>query len=236
MEENKYRCLIIDDDPLITDLIKHFCSKISTISYCISSNNAIDGLQLINNQPFDILFLDYNMPDLDGKSILELKQDGSKVIMITSNPEFAVASYEYDSIIDYLLKPISFDRFYAAVQKIEGMSPAQKGVLPKDVYMVKDASKWMKIKLDEVLFIASDSNYVTWHLETKQMVTLTKLKDLESDLPSNFQRIHRSYIVNLHCVDTFSKEEVTIGKVHLPIGQKYRESIDRFIERFKSKP
>ena len=101
----------IDDDPLITDLLQHFCSKIDEIEYCIACNNPLDGMQLLSNQSFDLLFLDFNMPSLDGKGILELKQDRSKVIMITSNASFAVESYNYPDIVDYLVKPLSFERF-----------------------------------------------------------------------------------------------------------------------------
>lgn len=227
--QEKYKCLIIDDDPLITDLVTHFCSKIDAIEYCLSCTNPVDGLKLISNQEFDILFLDYNMPELNGKGILELKQDNSKVIMITSHPDFAVDSYNYPQVVDYLLKPIKFDRFVKAIDKLNTQLSARPVPLSPENYFIKDGNKWVKLKLSDVSFIKSDSNYVVWHTEQKQVMELKKLKELEEELPSNFKRIHRSYIINTEFIDVVTRDMINIGKHAIPVGNAYKDVVDEIL-------
>ena len=224
MSSQPIKCLVIDDDRTISDLIQHFCSKVDFMSYCIACNSPIDGLKLISSEDFDLIFLDYNMPDINGKMLLDLKQDDSKVIMITSNAEFAVESYEYSNVIDYLLKPISFERFYKALERYqESISEDMTSKIQDDHIFVKDGNKWVKIDLNEVLFIKSESNYVVWELSQKQILSLQNLKALEVQLPANFKRIHRSYIINTQKIDYLTSEEVNIKGKMIPVGMKYKE-------------
>jgi len=227
--KEKYNCLIIDDDPLITDLIVHFCDKLDEIEYCLACNNAIDGLKLISSQDFDLLFLDYNMPELNGKAILELKKDKSKVIMITSHADFAVDSYNYPQLIDYLLKPIKFDRFVQAINRLKTQQSYQASTPSTDNYFIKDGSKWVKFKLSDILYIKSDSNYVVWTTKTKQVLELKKLKSLEEELPSNFKRIHRSFIINTDHIEVITRDNITIGTTMIPVGNAYKNVIDEII-------
>ncbi|MBR9920769.1 MAG: response regulator transcription factor [Bacteroidetes bacterium] len=234
------KCLIIDDDPLITDLIQHYCSKVPEIEYCISCNNPLDGLRLLSNQSFDLLFLDYNMPDLDGKGVLELKQDDSKVVMITSHPDFAVDSYNYPDVVDYLLKPISFERFYKALEKPPG-SPLNvsgeqnpKGETTKsekETFFVKDGVKWIQVQIRDLLYIKSESNYVILHKKDKQIMSLMNLKDLDKDLPDNFIRVHRSYIVNTHFIDYLTTDELSINGKLIPVGAKYKTALKELVKK-----
>lgn len=229
--DNKLRCLIIDDDPMITDLIIHFCNKIEEISYCLACNDAIDGLKLLSSDEFDIVFLDYNMPNLDGKSILDLKKDSSKVIMITSHSEFAVESYNYENLVDFLLKPIKFDRFYKAIKKVVKLSHEKEEVKNQEYYFVKDGSKWVKIYYKDLLFIKSDSNYVIWQTTNRQVVSLMKLKDLENVLPPSFLRVHRSYIINSDKIDSLSKDALFISDKEIPVGKNYKDMIDSILNK-----
>ena len=119
------KCLIIDDDPMICDLVKYFCTKIKEIEYCISAGTGRDGLELLSSQAIDLVFLDYNLPDMKGQGLLELKQNALPVIMVTSETDFATKSYEYHDIIDYLVKPISFDRFQKGINKALGQLDSQ---------------------------------------------------------------------------------------------------------------
>lgn len=225
MENNFLKCLVIDDDPLITDLLQHYCGKVPAIEYCLTCNNSIDGLQLLSSQPFDLLFLDYNMPSLNGKGLLELKQDDSKVIMITSNAGFAVESYNYPNIVDFLLKPISFERFFKAIEKlIEKNTPkAEKNT--KESFFVKDGSKWIQVRTEDIYYIKSESNYVVLFLQDKKIMSLMNLKDLEKELPQHFLRIHRSYIVNSKCIDFISADEISVKGMLLPVSAKYKENL-----------
>lgn len=228
-KSSKYRCLIIDDDPMITDLIQHFCGKHPLIDSCLSCNNAVDGLKLISAQNFDIVFLDYNMPDLTGKAILELKQDGSAVIMITSHSDFAVESYNYPEIIDYLLKPVKYERFEQAIKKYEGLRAQKESESRDNYFYVKDGNKWVKIDLNQIYYVKSESNYVGWHFEDRQLLSLMKLKDLEGELPPNFLRVHRSYIVNKHKIEELTRDMILIKGKTIPVGKSYRLSVENII-------
>src|SRR5690606_31111743 len=141
---------------LICDLIQHFCSKVSSVEYCITCENALDGLNLLTTQPFDLLFLDYNMTDIDGKNLLEMKKDDAYVVMITSHEAFAVESYNYPQIVDFIVKPISFDRFFRAVQRVEKLIIQTRSAkeIPETLF-VKDGNKLVQIHLKQLLYVKS---------------------------------------------------------------------------------
>jgi DNA-binding LytR/AlgR family response regulator len=230
----KLRCIVIDDDPLICDLVQHFCSKVSSIEYCIACENAMDGLNLLSTQSFDILFLDYNMPDIDGKSLLELKKDKAHVVMVTSHEAFAVESYNYPQIVDFMVKPISFERFYRAIQRVEGLIQDNNTITnniavtnktaPETIF-VKDGNKLVQIHLNQLQYIKSESNYVLLVQQQKKIMSLITMRDLEEKLPPNFIRVHRSYIVNLTFLESISPEEITINGLSIPIGTKYKAAL-----------
>ena len=121
----KIQCLVIDDDPMICDLVKHFCAKLEQIEYCISAGTGHDGLQLLSSQKFDLLLLDYHLPDITGQAILEIKSKELPVIMITSEKEFASMAYDYDEIVDFLVKPLSFERFSKAIERTTSRSSSE---------------------------------------------------------------------------------------------------------------
>ena len=222
----KMSCLVIDDDPLICDLIQHFCSKVSQIDFCLAVGNALDGLNLLASQSFDLLFLDYNLPDMNGKFLLDRKPDDTPVVMITSEKDFAIESYNYADIIDYIVKPISFDQFYRAVERVLASrnDSVDVGHSAKSIF-VKDGNKFVQIYFEEISYIKSESNYVLFNLQKKRITSLLSLKDLITKLPSNFIRIHRSYIVNMHKIDYISTDELSIDQKKLPIGLKYKEEL-----------
>ena len=222
----KLKCIVIDDDPLICDLIQHFCSKVSAVEYCIACENALDGLNLLTSQSFDILFLDYNMPEIDGKSLLEMKRDDAHVVMITSHEAFAVESYNYPEIVDFIVKPISFERFYRALERVEKLIKRKSTdkEFPETLF-VKDGNKLVQIHLDQLQYIKSESNYVMLHLENKKIMSLITMKELAEKLPPNFIRIHRSYIINLKYLESISPDEISVQGLNIPIGSKYKTAL-----------
>ena len=229
----KLTCLVIDDDPLICDLIQHFCSKISQIDYCLAAENALDGLSLLTSQPFDLLFLDYNLPDMNGKSLLDRKPNNTPVVMITSEKDFAIESYNYIDIIDYIIKPVSFDQFYRSVERV--LTNLQKSTselqnVSKSMF-VKDGNKLVQVYFEDISHIKSESNYVLFYLKGKQIMSLLSLKELMRMLPSNFIRIHRSYIANLHKIDYITVDELSIDQKLLPIGLKYKEKLMKRVSK-----
>ncbi len=230
MTSNRYKCLIVDDDPLIGDLIKHFCTKSGLVEYCILSSTARDGLMLLTSGDIDLVFLDYNLPDMNGQTFLELKKSHIPVIMITSNPDFAASSYDYEEVIDYLTKPLSYDRFLKAMQRVvSGSLSSSLQASAQDTFYARDGNKNVRIKLSEVLYIKSEDHYVAFILPDTQTMALYSLKDLESKLPNNFKRVHRSFIVNLDKIDYIILDEISIRNKKIPIGQKYRDDLESTI-------
>lgn len=226
----KLKCLVIDDDPLICDLIKHFCDKIPEIEYCISAGTGMDGLQVLSGQEINLIFLDFNLPDMKGQYLLEIKKTDVPVIMVTSEAEFAAKSYEYEDVQDFLVKPISFDRFQKAVQRIL-TKPHQSTPIKQDqeVIFVKDGTKFVRLPYQDILYLKSEGNYVSFVTTDKTILSLITIKELEEKLPSYFMRVHRSYIVNLQRMESISTEEIAIGKHHIPISQKYRPDLMLYI-------
>jgi DNA-binding LytR/AlgR family response regulator len=227
------RCLVIDDDPLIGDLVKHFCSKTDKISFCITALSALDGLNLLSAGGLDLIFLDYNLPDMKGQEFLELMQAQIPVIMITSESDFAAKSYEYDQVVDFLVKPLSFDRFLKAVERAQGSEPeAVKPVIKEKSIFIKDGTKLVRVDYDELLFIKSEGNYANFVQEQNQTMSLMSMKDLESKLPPDFIRVHRSFIVNAKKIQVILQDEIVIKDKRIPIGEKYKAELLKTIQEF----
>ncbi|MBU3821102.1 LytTR family DNA-binding domain-containing protein [Flavobacteriaceae bacterium XHP0103] len=217
------KCLIVDDDPLICDLIEHFCSKINDISSVTTTTSGFESINLINSTSFDIIFLDFNLNDITAKGILETVGHNTCVIMITSNKGFASDSYNYDQIVDFLVKPIDFPRFFKAFQKAK--NHLSKNQEKETRLFIKDGNKLVKIELEAVMYFKSEANYISVVTEDKKILTLMTLKDLLNKLPDYFQRVHRSYIVNLNKIDSINNNMVELGENHIPISQSYEKEL-----------
>lgn len=215
-------CLIVDDDPLICDLLQHFCSKVDFISNVTVTNSGFESVNLISQNTFDLVLLDYNLPDVTGKDILQLISTDTAVIMVTAHKDFAPESYEYDQVVDFLVKPIKFTRFYKGVQKARNYA-----VRPEleNLMFVKDGTKLIRVDLTKVLFIKSAGNYAELHLEEKKILTLMTLKELEQKLPGFFQRVHRTCIVNVHRIDSISNGELLINRQEIPVSSSYEKDL-----------
>ena len=215
------RCLIVDDDPLICDLLEHFCSKLSIVMEVTVSNSGFEAVNLINDNLFDIIFLDYNLPDITGKEILSVIEKETFVIMITSNKDFAHESYNYDQIVDYLVKPIEYGRFFKGIQKVQLRRENTNS--SKDVFFLKDGNALTKIILRDVLFIQSAGNYLEFVFEDRKVMTLMTMKDLVAKLPSIFQRTHRSFVVNTEKVEQVTNDGIKINSHLIPVSETYEK-------------
>lgn len=221
-------CLIVDDDPLICDLLEHFCSKIDEINGITIAVSGFEALNLINGSNFDFILLDFDLPDITGKDILNCVDSDTAVIMVTSNRDFASDSYTYDQIVDYLVKPIDFPRFFKGFQKVRNyMSNDQEA---KSRMFIKEGNKLVKIRLEEVKYFKSEANYIAVVLNDRKILTLMTLKDLMPKLPEFFQQVHRSYIVNLNFIDFIDSNAIEISKDHIPVSQRYEKALLRKIE------
>ncbi|MBK7233132.1 MAG: response regulator transcription factor [Saprospiraceae bacterium] len=231
---SQLRCLVIDDDPLICDLIKHFCTKIPQVLYCISAGTGRDGLQVLSSQEINLIFLDYNLPDMKGEYLLELKRNKVPVIMVTSESEFAVKSYDYDDVLDFLVKPLSYERFYKAVSRtfnesLSASTTSETTITNPEFIFIKDGTKKVKVNFEDLLFLKSEGNYISFVTKEKSTLSLMTSKEIEDKLPTYFRRVHRSYIVNLKKVDSVSSEELSISKYNIPISQKHRKEVLDYI-------
>lgn len=221
------RCLVIDDDPLIGDLLQHFCSKSEQIGYCNVVTTALGGLNVLSAGGVDLIFLDFHLPDMKGQEFLELMQSDVPVIMVTSESDFAAQSYEYRQVKDFLTKPLKFDRFLKAIQRIvEAENPLGSSIdASEEGIFIKDGNKLVQLNLSTILYIKSEGNYCHFIGEDNKILSLVSMKELEAKLPKQFVRVHRSFMVNIKKIQVITTDEITIHDHHVPVGEKYRSEL-----------
>ncbi len=232
------RCIIVDDEPPALRLLKSYVEKTPALELVHTTTKALEALQMVNEGKVDLLFLDIQMPDLTGLQLSKLIDKNVSIIFTTAYPQFAIESYEVNTV-DYLLKPISFERFYKAILKVEQQHASQKITTPKQeegFLFVKTDGKnnFEKIKYKDIQYIESIKNYVAIHLPDRQIITYNSLKAILTQLSKeNFVQIHKSYIVSLYHIDKTDSFSVSIGKKTLPIGETYKQSFFELINKRK---
>lgn len=222
------KCLIVDDDPLICNLIEHFCSKIDEITDITTAVSGFEALNLISGAYFDLILLDFDLPDITGRDILTSIDLNVAVIMVTSDRDFASDSYNYAQVVDYLVKPIDFPRFFKGFQKARSFISTHRE--KESRLFIKEGNKLVKIKLEEVKYFKSEANYIAVVLVDQKILTLMTLKDLEPKLPNFFQKVHRSYIVNLNRIDFIDGNSIEIDNEHIPVSQSYENELLKKID------
>lgn len=225
------RCLIIDDEPLAQNVIESYLKNFSFIELIAKCDNAVIALDWIKKSKIDLIFLDISMPFLSGIDFLKTMHNAPRVIITTAHKEFAIEGYELN-VLDYLLKPISFERFLKAVDKLnsEGSEPtkSQAGESPTDPFIyVKSDRKNLKILLNEILFIESLKDYIKIHTMNKTIITQLQISDIERRLPEKFLRVHRSFIVARDKITAYTQHDFEIGKHQIPIGRSYKSIVSR---------
>ena len=233
----KTKCLIVEDEPLARNLLSDYVRRVSWLELTEASSNPLHALEVLRNHPIDLMFLDIQMPEITGITLLKTLQKKPLVILTTAYSEYALESYDLD-VVDYLLKPITFERFLKAVdkasQRIRPPAPGQ-AVVPEagsPFVFIKDGTKLVKINYDDILFVEGLKDYVTIVTRTQKIVSLQRLKSLETQLPADkFIRIHHSYIIALKAVDAIHKGEVRIGSHVIPISDSYRKAFKEIIDR-----
>ena len=241
-------CLIVEDEPLARNLLVEYLRKVPYLNLVDALSSPVAALEVLNENEVDILFLDIQMPEITGITLLKILQKKPQVILTTAYSEYALESYELD-VVDYLLKPISFDRFLRAVDKAsQRVMPNQITAPPTEnnrifteplpaFVFVKDGTKLVKLRWDDILYVEGLKDYVTIYTRQGKIVTLQRLKSLENQLPADkFIRIHHSYIVALEGIDAVYKDKVQLGQVYLPISDTYRKLFKDFIDRNHIQP
>lgn len=231
----KLRCVITDDEPVARKIIREFIEQGPNLELVGEFENVQKTDAFLANQPADILFLDIEMPGITGLQYLRNATVHPLVILTTAYPDYALEGYELD-IIDYLLKPIAYERFLKAIQKAKDyltMREAGEQATSFPWIFVKSEKKIEKIELKNILYIESLGNYVVIHTESKNMISYLTLKSLEQKLPSNeFIKIHHSFIVNLSKVNSIEDNQVRIDKKLISISRNYRDAVMQRIEPY----
>ncbi len=221
----KINCLVVDDEELARTLLENYISRMPHLNLVEKCANPLDALKVLQEASIEIMFLDIQMPELTGIDFLKSLQQKPKVIFTTAYSEYAIEGYQLD-VVDYLLKPFSFERFVQAVNKAIELINTKPQTPEKDYLLVKSEHKVHKIKLEDIRYIQSMREYVAYFLPNGKILALNSLKKLEQELPSDqFLRIHKSYIVPIKKVTTLEGNMVHVGNEKLPIGNLYKEEV-----------
>ncbi len=238
----KLKCVIIDDEPIARKVIQEYIEEIEYLELAGQAENPLKAMAILNAQDIDILFLDINMPKINGIDFLKSSRNTASVIITTAYADYAVESYGLD-VLDYLVKPIGFDRFLKACNKAReaaelkklGKGQAQK---PGDHFFVKSNNQIEKVFYNDLLYAEAMLNYVMLYTATKKMMVYVTIKSLEEQLPADqFIRVHKSFIVNISKVRSIEGNILDIGNVKITISQSLREKVvadiikDKMIKR-----
>jgi two-component system LytT family response regulator len=236
------RCLIVDDKPLAIDILAEYARKISFLELITTTTSPIDGLSIIREQKIDLVFLDIQMPELTGLQFIKIAGKQCRIILTTAYSEYALDGFEHD-VIDYLLKPIAFDRFYRASEKALHLLTTEQKARPTEVnrnieeqrpaeyLFVKTEHRIQKINLRDILFVESLQNYITLHTAEGRIMSLQTLKKIEEQLPpKEFVRVHKSFIVALRHISSIERSRISIGDQLIPVGDNYRESFYKLVD------
>jgi two-component system LytT family response regulator len=235
------RCIVIDDEPLALHILEDYISKMPFLQLVKVTTNPIEALQLVQEGNIDLVFLDVQMPELTGIQFLRIANGKAKVILTTAYPQYALEGYELD-VIDYLLKPIAFDRFFKSVQKAQSIiQPSAKSevkveVAPQsdflsDFIFVKTEHKIQKVYLNDILFIEGLKDYISIFTPAERIITLQNMKKMEDALPEkHFIRVHKSYIVSINKIDSIERSRIFIHDKIIPVGDTYREEFFKIVD------
>jgi DNA-binding LytR/AlgR family response regulator len=234
------KCIAVDDEPLALDIIEDYINKIEFLELEAKCTSALEALQILKNKSIDLIFLDIQMPDLSGFEMLETLNKNPLVIFTTAYDDYAVESYNYNAI-DYLIKPFSFSRFLKAIDKAHEHIASQKLTdtdtkigKKMDFIFVNADGKNVKIFLDDILFLKGLSDYIEIYTSEKKYIIRDNLKDVETLLhPSDFTRVHKSYIVSISKIDFVEGNTIKIKDQEIPIGRSYRNILLNIINKKK---
>jgi len=229
----KIKCCIVDDEPLALELMERYVEKTDFLDLKGKCSSVVEAIKVLNSNKIDVLFLDIQMPDVNGLEFSKIIDPKIKIVFTTAFDQYAIDGYKVNAL-DYLLKPISYDEFHTAALKCQNsiLSVNESVKDTRQFIFVKSEYKQVKIELNNILYIEGLKDYVKIWLkdQTKPILTIMSLKLLEQSLSANFMRIHRSFIVALDKVTSFEKGQVLIGEaVRVTIAEKYKKKFNSFL-------
>ncbi len=231
----KTKCLIVDDEPLARDLIRSHIEKLENFEICAECGDAMKALQELHNHKIDLMFMDIQMPQITGIEFLKTLKNPPKVIITTAFREYALEGFELD-VVDFLLKPITFERFLKSINKYYQSTQEEIKVShtvstnynhsDEAFIYVKENKKVLKVHLNDILYVEGLSEYVQIYTSDRKIITKTSMNNMSEKLPEEgFMRIHKSYIVSLAKIEAFTSNSIEVPGKELPIGRSYKNSV-----------
>jgi DNA-binding LytR/AlgR family response regulator len=230
--------IAIDDEPLALQLVSGYIAKTPGLNLLAGFDNPVDAAEFLAETSVDLIFVDIQMPDLNGIEFTRLMEKGPKVIFTTAFEKYALDGYKLE-IVDYLLKPFSYEEFLIAVQKVRKLLRLEQRAAIKvdansEFLFLKSDYKIKRINFNDILYIEGLKDYVKVYTQNtpKLLLSLTSLKLLESKLPANkFMRVHRSFIVNLEKIDTIERSRIVFGKEYIPVSDQYKDKFQEYLDK-----
>ena len=229
-----YKCLIVDDENLARELIETHLSQLDNFKLIASCSSALEAHKILQTETIDLMFLDIEMPVLKGTDFLKTLKHKPKVIFTTAYRDYAIEGFDLNAV-DYLLKPITFQRFFQAIEKLTESDKPSAGVLEninsEDSYIfIQSNKKNIKILFDDINYIESIKDYIRIHLQDSSLMIKHGITAFEEKLDTRFLRVHRSYIINSTKITAYTKQDVEIGKIEIPIGDFYKANVLKYLK------
>ena len=222
-------CIAIDDEPMALEVIQRYCQKSGLTDLKATFREPVKAIEYLNREDIDLVFLDINMPEVNGIQLLRTLPTKPMVIFTTAYSKYAVESYDLNAI-DYLLKPITFERFLAAMNKVLGLKGLKNGTNGKEddtaSIFIKSGPQTYQVKINDILYLEKDGNYITIFLKDKSILVRENMGDIFDLVPAaDFIRVHKSYVVAIRHITMIEVHQLTIGQARVPIGSTYRENL-----------
>ncbi|MCE7994759.1 MAG: response regulator transcription factor [Roseivirga sp.] len=227
-------CLVVDDEPIARNILEKYVAKTPMLRLEGSIDNGLEVIGKLSEGKIDLMFLDINMPEFTGIDLLKSMRNPPAVIITTAYAEYGAESYEYE-VIDYLMKPIPFDRFLKAIQKVVALKEKDDQTDPSSekspaFIFLKEDHLTHKVLFEDIHYVQAYGNYLKVHLAEKVLLVRKTISDLESESAGRLTRIHKSYMINLsHLISTEGNEVLILGQQRLPIGKVYKKDFDKLI-------
>lgn len=226
---SKTRCIIVDDEPLAIEVLKSHVGKIDSLELVGTCSDAIEAFDLLQKKKVDLMFLDIHMPEMKGTDLVKTLKNPPAVAFTTAHREYAIESYDLN-VLDYLLKPISFGRFLQTIEKYkqQNLTVDEVTILKsngdEEYIYLREKNVIHKIPVSEIVYIESFGDYLKLHTEDREIQSRCTISSIEKTLPEEiFIRIHRSFLIAMNCITSFSPVMVSVGKKEFPIGTSYRK-------------
>jgi DNA-binding LytR/AlgR family response regulator len=220
-------CIAIDDEPKALEVIERYCRKISLVSLKATFREPLKAMEFLHREKIDLMFLDINMPDITGMQLLPSLSPRPLIIFTTAYSQYAVESYELNAL-DYLLKPVTFERFLMAINKAAAALASKNtpGVEDDAVVFIKSGPQTYRVKVSEILYLEKDGNYITVHLKDGNILIRENMGDIFDLVPAaEFIRVHKSYVVGIRHISVIEVHQLIVDGKKIPIGSTYRDSL-----------